>query len=248
MLERFKAAAAAAEQAALDLTKPTKGPERKPLPEGTALGVLVEYIEFGKQPQSYNGQAKDPMMEVQLGFALFGEGYQTEEGTPRTISTFSMPLSANEKSRSYKLFKRMNAKGIHKNFASMLGEVFLVPIVHKEYNGKKYANIDLENISIGVDPLTKKPYNVDKTLIKDKQYRFFMWDFCDKEQWDSIEIQNDDPEKNFLQAKCLKAVDFPGSRLQQMLSTGWGEDQQMAQMQQGMVATAQSWDDSDVPF
>ena len=115
----------------MDMSVASKGGEKYLLPEGVALARLVEYIEFGKQPQEYKGEKKDPCMEIQLGFALYGEGYQKEDGKPRMISTYRMKLSNNEKAKSFKLFSRMNAKRTAKNFAQLLGEPFHVIFMNK---------------------------------------------------------------------------------------------------------------------
>ena len=197
--------------AGIDMSVASKGGAKYLLPEGMALGRMVEYIEFGKQPQEYQGQPKDPMMEVQIGFALYGEGYQKEDGSPRMISTFPMKLSNNERATAFKLFKRMNAKGTAKHFADFLGEPFLVPIVHKKTGTGAYARIDMEQIQYGMDPITRKPYNVPQPA--ESQYRVFLWNHPTKEMWDSIHIDS----KNFLQEKCLSATDYPGSRLEAML-------------------------------
>lgn len=195
----------------MDMSVAAKGGEKYLLPEGVALGRLIEYIEFGKQPQEYKGEKKDPCMEIQLGFALYGEGYQKDDGKPRMISTYRMKLSNNEKAKSFKLFGRMNAKRTAKNFAQLLGEPFLVPVVHQSNAKGTYARIDLDNIGYAIDPIKRTVYDVP--MPPEEMYRVFLWNHPSKEMWDSIYIE----KNNFLQETCLSATDFPNSPLERML-------------------------------
>jgi len=51
-------------ESGIDLNEAVKGGGGgRLLPEGYAFGRLVEYIEFGNQPQEFQGQAKDPALE-----------------------------------------------------------------------------------------------------------------------------------------------------------------------------------------
>lgn len=211
-------------------TASTGGGERYVLPEGSAIGRLVSYIEVGKKPMEYQGQAKPPALHVRLGFALYGEGYQRDDGKPRIIRSFAMNLSNNEKAKTFKLFKRMNYKGIHKNFAQMLGETFIVPIKHKAgAKGAVYANIDFEQIAPGIEPISRRPYEIPTT--PDEMYQLFLWNNPTLEQWNSIHIEGDN---NFLQEECLSAVDFPNSKLDQLLN--------------GSMPSMAVQTDDDVPF
>ena len=71
-LAKLKAEADLAASVAPDMNEAVKGGSGRLLPEGYALGRLVEYVEFGRQPQTFNGRAKEPALEFQLGFALWG--------------------------------------------------------------------------------------------------------------------------------------------------------------------------------
>lgn len=233
LLENLKQQADAIAQTDTDMGTASKGGEKYTLPEGVALARMVEYIEFGKHAEEYKGEVKPPAMQIRIGFALYGEGYEREDGTPRTISTYTMKLSNNEKSKSFKLFQRMNAKKCYKNFAQMLGEPFLVPIIHRTNGKGTWANIDVDNIRYAVDPVTRKPYNIP--MPDDKFYRVFLWNNPSKEQWDSIHIDSN----NFLQEMCLKATNFEGSPLDKMLN---------GSMPELTVQTEPTENYDDVPF
>ena len=190
------------------------------LPEGYAFGRLVEYIEFGNQPQEFQGQAKDPALEFTLGFALTGQGYQNDDGTPYVVRTYNTALSRNEKARAFKLFKALNWKGTAKSFAQLLGETFLVKI--KQVPKSKtdptiVSRIDLDGFLPPLDPVTRQPYPIAEA--PDEMYRLFLWSRPTKEAWDSLYIEGEyeGKSRNRIQEQILAALDFQGSPLQQLL-------------------------------
>lgn len=213
---------AAAETAEVDLSQVSKGGGGGKLyPAGYAFGRFVRYIEFGMHPQEYQGKAKDPALEYRLGFALFGEGYQNEDGSPGFISTYDMKISNNEKAGTKIIFDKMNWKGQAKHFAQMLGEAFLVKIEHKDVKdqpGKKRSVLNLKETLPPIDVVSKQPYQIPQ--VDDDLLDLFLWSHPTKEAWDAMFIEGTNDagkSKNFLQEKCLQAIDFPGSPLEQLL-------------------------------
>lgn len=204
-----------------DMTVATRGGGRL-LPEGYAFGRLVEYIELGAQPQEFNGVAKAPAPEVRLAFALWGEGYQEGDGSPYIQRVWDMALGTNEKSKSFKLFKKLNYKGTAKCFAQILSEAFLIKIVHtkpKKAGDAPKSVIDLEGFLPPFDPVTKQPYVIPAA--PDELFKLFLWERPNKACWDSLYIDGTNEttgkSKNFIQNKCLSAKNFPGSPLETML-------------------------------
>lgn len=212
-------------------------------PEGAAIGRFVEYIEFGMQPQEFQGKAKPAKMNIRLGFALYGEGYAKEDGTPRVISSFDFPLDNSEKSKAYTIFSRMNAKKLYKNFGQMIGDLFIVNIKHKvDSKGIVRANLDLSAIGPAIDPMTRKPYQMPDA--PDNLYRVFLWNNPTPEMWESLYIEgnkDDGSTKNFLQEKCLNALDYQGSKLQEML------EGPMPSLEQNPYEPT-PFDDDDIPL
>ncbi|QHJ75324.1 hypothetical protein SnaR1_gp23 [Sphaerotilus phage vB_SnaP-R1] len=208
-------------ESGIDLNEAVKGGGGgRLLPEGYAFGRLVEYIEFGNQPQEFQGQAKDPALEFTLGFALWGQGYQNDDGTPYTVRTYNTALSRNEKARAFKLFKLLNWKGTAKSFAQLLGEPFLVKIKHvpkSKTDPKIVSRIDLDGFLPPLDPVTRQPYPIPEAA--DELYRLFLWSRPTKEAWDSLYIEGEyeGKSKNRIQEQILAALDFQGSPLQQLL-------------------------------
>ena len=225
MSAKLAALQALAEQAVaesgIDLNEAVKGGGGgRLLPEGYAFGRLVEYIEFGNQPQEFQGQTKDPAMEFTLGFALTGDGYQNEDGSAYVVRTYNTALSRNEKSRAFKLFKALNWKGTAKGFAQLLGETFLVKIKQvpkSKTDPKIVSRIDLDGFLPPLDPVTRQPYPIAEA--PDDMYRLFLWSHPTKEAWDSLYIEGEyeGKSKNRIQEQILAALDFQGSPLQQLL-------------------------------
>ena len=215
------------------------GGARRLLPQGFALVRFCRYIEFGKHAREYQGQAKTPMMNVRLGLALWGDTnpaggdeksrpddlfhYYDEKGNkvPTILNSFDMTLGNNEKSKTKIAFDRMNYKGLAKSFPELLGEAFIVPILRKKGkgpDGKEYNMIDWANLLPPFDAISKQPYNVPE--VADEQYQLFLWETPTKETWDELFIEGTNDKgksKNFLQAKCIEALDFKGSPLEQLL-------------------------------
>jgi len=217
-LEQLLSQANAAAETAVDMNEAQKGGGRL-LPAGYAFGRVVEYIELGMQPQEYNGKAKDPALEVQLAFALYGEGYQNEDGTPYVIRPYSFAISRNEKAKAFKLFKSLNWQGTAKHFAQFLGQAFLVKIEHvKNKENKVSHKVDLDGFLPPLDPVTKQPYPIPAA--RDEDLKLFLWDHPTKEAWDSLYIEgtwDDGKSKNRTQETILAAMDFAGSPLEQVL-------------------------------
>ena len=222
--EELLALAAKAAEVSPDMNEAQSGGSARLLPAGYAFGRLVEYIEFGNQPQEYNGVAKDPALEVRLGFALWGEGYQNDDGTPYILRPYEFAISRNEKAKAFKLFKALNWSGKFKHFAELLGEAFLVKIVHvqKSKTDKTIVSrMDFDGFLPPLDPVTKIPYPIPAA--PDDLYRMFLWDFPSRESWDSLYIDgtwDDGKSKNSVQEKILGALNFAGSALEQILTAG----------------------------
>lgn len=221
VLAAIKAQAAQAAATGPDMTEVQKGGSSKLLPAGYALGRLVEYVELGKQPQEFGGKAKDPAMEVQLGFALWGEGISEADGTPYIVRPYSMAISRNEKAKAFKLFARLNWKGTATHYAELLGDAFLIPIVHvakSKTDATLVSRIDTDNILPPLDALSKQPYNVPPA--PDDLYRIFLWEYPTIEGWNALHIDgkyDDGKSKNRIQETMLGASDFAGSPLEQLL-------------------------------
>lgn len=216
------------------------GGARRLLPQGFALVRFCRYIEFGKHAREYQGQPKTPMMNVRLGLALWGDTNPAAgdpasrpddlfhtindkgEQVPTILNSFDMTLGNNEKSKTKIAFDRMNYKGLAKSFPELLGEAFIVPILRKKgkaADAKEYNMIDWANLLPPFDAISQQPYQIAQ--VPDEQYQLFLWEMPTKETWDELFIEGTNEKtgksKNFLQAKCIEALDFKGSPLEALL-------------------------------
>lgn len=221
-LQEMQAAIAAMSETAKDMTEVTTGGGGgRLLPQGYAFGRLVEVIELGKQPQEFNGKAKDPKDMVRLGFALWGEGYTNEDGTPYILRLFPFSIDTNEKAKAYLLFKLLNWKGTAKNFGQLLGEAFLVQIVHEQKSKTDKTIVSRANLKgflPPLDPVTRQPYPIPEAT--EDLFTYFFWDQPTKETWDSLYIEGnleDGRSKNFVQEQIAGATNFAGSALEALL-------------------------------
>lgn len=239
VLNRLKQLAESVASVALDMSQVSKGGAgRRLLPAGRALAQLIGYREFGDHVITFQGKAKAPARRIRLTFALWGKGDPTgansqencyhivnEDGTPKqhgTFTTFDISLGNNEKAKIKHGFDKMNYKNNHRMFATMLGELFFLPITVKKgskADSKPYNLIDWAAITPPLDPMTGAPYQ-QPTTVPDEDFFMFLWDQPTKEDWDAMFIDgvNDKGQsKNFLQGMCRQAKDFPGSPLEQLL-------------------------------
>ncbi len=224
-LAQLQQQAALAAQTGPNMTEAVAGGSARLLPEGYAFARLVEYVEFGNQPQEFQGKAKEPALEVQLGFALWGQGYQNDDGTPYVIRPYSFGISRNEKAKAFKTFAVLNWTGTATHYAQLLGQAFLVKIVHITKDGKTSSRVDLAGTLPPLGPVTKQPYAIPDA--PDDLYKLFLWEHPTIEAWDSLfidgtwEAKDGKPaqSKNRVQETILSALDYDGSPLDILLKT-----------------------------
>lgn len=178
-----------------------------------------------------------------VGMNLAGEkeAFVLDPEHPPTISTFDTAQTQFEKSKAMAYFKAINVNKDATHFVQKLGALYALPISVKKHKttGKDQQDINFANLQPAVDPLTAEPYTMPE--LKDDQVQVFLWDrpanLTDeqyKAMWDSIHIEGEweaikdektgeitkpKRSKNFLQEKCLRALNFAGSALEQLLSS-----------------------------
>lgn len=230
--------------------------ERSLPAEGYTTARFISYIEVGKQPQrDYQGQKKPDALNGMISFELNGPKqiveYVDAEGNKKTrtnISRQTMAVKFGDKAKFAKLMKKMVAgrQGIT-HMAEMLGEAFLIKVVHnKSEDGKKtYANINHDGEWLVGAPSTTDPISNETTLLDVAEpthpLALLLWETPTKEQWDSIFIdgtytkknkdtdQEEEVSKNWIQELCLSASNFVGSPLEGVLG---GSDAIIAAMSQ----------------
>lgn len=243
-------AALAAEAAELDdqsvVTEGGGDYEYVPPAAGRTVARFIEYIELGKQPQKpFQGKAKPPVEEARFTFELTHpknrKEIELEGGEKTTISeriSFKLTIKTGEKSQFKKLWNAMTyGRDNIKHMAQMLGEAFIVEVVHAKSNDGKvtYANLrDNDGWKImaprKVDDLAGTSEDISKSIPSALgDLRIFLWNKPTKATWDSIfidgtrEVKDEkgnvsQESKNWLQTLVTKATNYTGSPLEQMLN------------------------------
>lgn len=218
-------AAAASE----DLTVERKTTRELPR-EGIALLRLVDYIETGRH-EAKNPQHK-PSLKVLLTFELSHPDHMIEvdgKKVPQKI-TVRVNKTYSDKGKYMPLFKAMNRcfGNQYNHFVQMIGKPMIGEVYHSEWEGKKYANLDIDGAwsfreAAQVDALTntKTPVPVPELQGEPK---VFLWEaegLTDEQiigMWDSIFIEGvrtDDKgkeiSKNWIQETVMANIEWEGS-------------------------------------
>jgi hypothetical protein len=235
------AAKAAAEGQGQTVAK-TGGGDYKPLAAGPCRLRFVGYMELGKVTGMWAGKLK-VKNRVWLLFEVSGPKHPPREfdGVKYpNIITVKENLSLSDKANFFKLFTRMNYAGKAQHMAQLLGEAYKGEIFHREWkgtDGQPRIEAELRN---------KDGYSIQPPRVEDPetgdyvqltvapalaQTRCLIWDYADKDQWGSLFIDGEyaaktdkdgkevapAKSKNIYQAEAMKAENFVGSVLHQML-------------------------------
>lgn len=130
------------------LPEPNGNTDFTPPPEGTHLAVCYRVIDLGTQQSEYLGQTKH-QRKVLVSWELPEEQFDTDDGPkPFTIHqryTWSMSEKANLRHHLEawrgKAFVETDFGPGGFDIQNILGKACLVSIVHRESNGKVYANV-----------------------------------------------------------------------------------------------------------
>ncbi len=223
----------------------------EPYPAGKTPARFIGYVELGLRKQRpWQGKEKPPAEEVRLYFELNGKKHQREVVVDGVAKTFTNVLSLTlskrqgEKASFYKLFKKMQyGRDSINHFHQMLGEGFLVDIVHNtvaataDKPARTFANMhDADgNYLIGApmyqaDPMDDSSWAPIPVPAATVAMKLLLWKAPSKEQWASIFIDGTrtvkekdgstkEVSKNWLQEDIVSnALNFPGSPLEALLS------------------------------
>lgn len=245
----FKALGARAAAEGKDMTQAQAGGggDYTPPPEGPCRVRFIGYIELGKQKQKVKGieQIKDM---VQLVFEVHGKAYPVhvaDDGTKTPVRlSIETNLSLNEKAHFYKLFQRMNHTQQAKHMAELLGNGYKAQIVHDKWTGQDGKERITATLK-AADGYTIQPARVEDDEVEGgwralevpaaiSPIRCFLWDYADMDQWGSLFIAGEYPErkndkgeviakaksKNVFQDRIKRATNFSSSPMYTLLTAG----------------------------
>lgn len=195
---------------------------------------FVGYVELGKHYGTFKGvQKKNPEREVKLTFEVVSPRHTQGKEYPITISLNTLSISTNAKSKYHKLFKAM-AMGDEtiKHLAQCLGKAYCGKIFHNTYKNKKGEEVTIATLQnpdtreFAIFPPIAEDYETGETkkinVAPAKSEKIcFVWNKPLLKMWKAIEIggtTDDGRSKNWMQERCLEAIDFKGSPLQAMLA------------------------------
>lgn len=215
-----------------DYTPPVEGPTRL---------RFVGYYELGTHVEQSGKFVGKKNKKVKLVFELSGKNHEPTEVDGKKhpiLMTLEMNNSRNEKATLFKLFAVMNAAhgGEATTMPELLGTEYLGSIKHTHRgegaNRKTYANLENVRKAERMDEDDNLvPIKVDEPLT---EIKMFVWDIATLEDWDSIKIEGEYPErkdkdgnvtraaksKNVFQDTIRAAVDFDSLPIYQLLKDG----------------------------
>lgn len=253
MTNQFAAIAAKAAQEGADQTKAVSGGgDYAPPAAGPCRLRFIGYVEMGKHKSSYLGVEK-VVGKVKTFFEVSGPKHP-----PREHEGVKYPViieqeenySLNEKARFFKLAGLLNWEGKAKHLAELLGNAYRGEIIHRKYAKKNEPKDDPTKwTGVAVELYNKKSatFTISPPRIEDAEtgdwkmlavdpaispLRCFIWEYADMEQWKSIFIDGQYPErkddkgvvtapaksKNVLQEMIRAALNFPGSPIYTLLA------------------------------
>jgi hypothetical protein len=213
---------------------------------------LISYIELGKHVTQFGKDKPKEVEQVLLEFELVGKKWpakneDTGRERPFIVRPPAMTKSLNEKATFYKLFNRLNYDGGAKHFAQLVGKDYRVTVALKEVgegsDKRTFVNIRDDSGFTLVPPFSDVEDPESGEIVRKRMkvaeattpLKIFLWDFADKEQWDSLFIdgvygEEKDKEgnviegtgksKNWIQEKIKSAINFKGSPISDVLGGG----------------------------
>lgn len=207
--------------------------ERQLPPAGSAIAVLVSAIDLGKHPKNYNGKITQTN-KIVLQFELQGKNYaiNDSEGNyigQHIVSEYLWKGTTNN-ARFVKLVKKLGAFWKRDHVAKLIGCYWRTTISHRVVpdaaggTPKTYVSMrDSAGETILQDPVKYDEDGAVEGVIKvqpseHRQYRLFLWDTPNQQQWDSLFIDGTrtdkdgvEHSKNWIQDTIRKATNFNGS-------------------------------------
>lgn len=221
--------------------------EYEPPAAGPCIARFISYVEIGNHPQkAFQGKAKPPAPEAIIQFELLGKKHakeiETQDETGQTVKRIVYPIitervaiKSGPRAGFYKLLSAMDYGRGNTHMAFMLGEAFILTIIHNEVekDSKKriYANIkdDSGNWKVSAPVRVNEEGETEplKAPAATVTERLLLWDAPSIEQWNSIHIpgtykrKEGDKEvevsKNWLQNAAKSALNWEGSPVQNLV-------------------------------
>jgi hypothetical protein len=197
---------------------PRTGKSQEPLDIGSYPSRLVMVLDLGLQPQTYNGETKDPKIEIMTTYELADEFMKDDEGNdipdkPRWLSeTFTLNSLNSDKAKSTQRYLALDpALKYDGDWSKLLGTPATITVVNNPGKGKNKGKV-FNNIA-SVSSMRAKDAEKLPPLVNDKRY-------FDQDEPD-VELFLTLPQ--FIQDKMKSGLEFKGSKLDQLLKNHTGK-------------------------
>lgn len=188
------------------------GKAQEPIDPGTYPARLVAVVSLGLQPQSYNGETKEPRDELAITHELLDEFMKDDKGEdmtdkPRWLTeTFALHNIAADRAKSTQRYIALDPELKHDgDWAKLIGTPEMVTVINAAGKGKNKGKV-FSNVA-GVSSMRAREAAKAPELVNDPL--IFDFDNPDIKVWAKL--------PKFLQDKCKNALNFDGSRLQELL-------------------------------
>ena len=193
------------------------GKSQEPIDPGSYPARLVQIVDFGLQPQSYNGETKAPQQEISTTYELLDEFMKDEDGNdmedkPRWVSeTFALHNIAADRAKSTQRYYALDPKeAFEGDWQKLLGTPCIVTIVNKPGSGanknKIYSNIAAVS--------AMRPREAATAVELKNDMRFF--DQTDTSEA-NLDLFNQFPD--WIKKKIKEGLEFEGSDFAEALTT-----------------------------
>lgn len=197
---------------------PRTGKSQEPLDPGSYPSRLVMVLDLGLQPQTYNGETKDPKIEIMTTYELSDEFMKDDEGNelkdkPRWQSeTFTLNSLNSDKAKSTQRYLALDPNLEHDgDWSKLLGTPATITVVNNPGKGKNKGKV-FNNIA-SVSTMRAKDADKLPPLVNDARY--FDMDNPDVELFLTL--------PQFVQDKIKGGLEFKGSKLDELLKNHKGE-------------------------
>lgn len=193
---------------------PGGGKAIDPMEPGSYPARLLGVASLGLQPQSFNGETKEPREELAITHEFLDEFLKDEEGNdiadkPRILTeSFALHNIAADRAKSTQRYIALDPELKNDgDWVKLIGTPEMVTVVITAGKNKNKGKV-FNNIA-GVNAMRAKEAGKAPALINPPVV--FDFDNPNMKAWDKL--------PKFIQDKCKNALNFGGSSLEEALST-----------------------------
>lgn len=213
---------------------PSSGKAPDPIEPGTYPGRLVQVIDLGLQPQTYNNETKEPKIEIMTTYELSDEFMKDENGDdvedkPRWVNeSFTLNSLNSDRAKSTARYYALDPDAkFDGDWSKLLGTPASITIVQNAGKGKNKGRV-YNNIS---SVSTMRARDAQRLPELKNEAKFFDQDDPDVEVFLSF--------PTFIQDKIKAGLNFDGSKLDDLLQKHKGSEKK---------ETKNEKVDDDIPF